>query len=184
MENNNGFYQCPYGMWPYYYNYPIAPTYRYHQPAHSEFYRQTEGQEEEAPIDNDINYILKNESRPKEDVGRVIELIETRLKDEYAEIIASGLDEKLLRYLVETIVEYIDENYDKYDQYNEERSINGKIIAIVNDLRSKFSWIFEILKLFGVVLTTITNFISRVVLITFENIRSKLPNHPKQRQYT
>ncbi|GIM28382.1 hypothetical protein CPJCM30710_10480 [Clostridium polyendosporum] len=181
MQNHNGFYQCPYAMWPYYYNYPIAPTYRYHQPVRSEFYRQMEDQKEETPIDSDMNYILKNETRPKEDVDRVIELIETRLRDEYVEITASGLDEKLLRYLVKTIVEYIDENYDKY---NEERSTNGKVVTIINDLRNKLPWIFEILKLFGVVLTTITNFISRVVLITFENIKSKLPTHPKQRYYT
>lgn len=180
MENNNGFYQCPYAMWPYYYNYPITPRYRHNQPAYSEFYRQTEDQKEETPIDSDINYTIKNGNRPKEDVDRVIELIETRLKDEYDEITASGLDEKLLRYLVETIVEYIDENYDKY---NEERSISGKVIDIVNDLRSKFSWIFEIFKLFGVLLTTITNFITRVVLITFENIRSKLPTSSKQRYH-
>ncbi|GIM30160.1 hypothetical protein CPJCM30710_28260 [Clostridium polyendosporum] len=168
MQNNNRFYQCPYTTWLYY-NYPIIAqdSYRYHQRVYNDFYNQPEDYEEETnlfeePIDEDT---------VKEDIVRVIRLIEERLQDEYTEIISTGLDKRVLRYIAETIVEYIDKNYDKYEGAG---TADEKTAAAIRDLRKELPWIFKVMDMFGVLPATVTRFISRSILIAFGNLRPQV----------
>ena len=173
MKNNNLFYPCPLAMCPYLNNMNYEET-----DEEDDLYREADDDENEEFEEFKEQKLSEEPSedytRARADIDRVMRMLQTQLANEYNTIIRAGLDRRLLNYMVETIVTYVDRNYYKY-----RGTMQQKIQAAGADIRRDIPWMFRIMQLYGISPATLMRFVNSILRISFENLRRPAPMPPK-----
>lgn len=175
MKNNNLFYPCPLAMCPYFNN----MNYEEADEEEEDLYREADDENENEDYEEFENQESDDEptedyTRARADIERVMRIIQMQLAADYNTIVRAGIDRRLLNYMVETIVTYIDRNYYKY-----RGTIQQKVQSAAADIRRDIPWIFRIMQLYGIAPATISRFINSVLRISFENLRRPAQTPPR-----
>lgn len=145
--------------------YPAAPYQGpYFTPWNDSFYAE-EGQVENREL-YDADTTSGEFTRAQRDVERVIPLALQRSAVEINQMTALGMPPSLIAYLVREMVEYIDRNFDNYD-----KSASYNITQAAESIKTRYYWIFNILRIYGVPFETQKNFLNNVVITAVRNLR-------------
>lgn len=110
--------------------------------------------------------------RNKNDVDRVIRTLDRKLRPVYNEILRAGVDKKVLNYMVYTMVNYIDRNYNKY-----KGTLDMKVNAAEADIKIRYPFIHDLLRIYNVSPATQMRFFDGVIRTSFEELR-RIPPKP------
>lgn len=122
--------------------------------------------------DSDIDDMDFFEDAPRsvQDVNRVVNAFEIRFRNLIDELQRAGIDRRLLRFLIRTVVAYIDDNFNRY-----RGTLERKINAAIRDIRLQLPWIISILRVFGVLPRRIVEILREIVSFAFQNLRRPMP---------
>ena len=131
-----------------------------------DYYYETE---EEIPYENTIF----NEGRAPRDVDRVVRMINRDARNVINELERIGINQRLLNYLITSMVSYIDRNYNKYRGPFEQR-----VRMAAQDLRRDLPWIFDIFRVMSASPATVARLTQIVVRTSLRNLRPGPPGPP------
>ena len=119
-----------------------------------------------------MNRDLDYERTPR-DVERVVRMIEKDAKSEIKELERIGINQRLLIYLITSMVSYIDRNYNRYKGPFEQR-----VRAVEQDLRRDLYWVFDIFRVMSASPATVARLTDTVIRTSLKNLRPLPPAPP------
>lgn len=169
MQYYNWYNQCPY-----------ASYYGYSYPASSRKFDNYAGYlndiydfaDEGAWQDIDMDQ--PEQSRAQRDVERVIPLVFQSSANEINQAVMLGMRPDLVAYMVREMVEYIDRNYETYD-----KSASYNITQAAESIKTRYYWIANIFRIYGVPFEVYTNLLNNVVITSLRNLRLPARNQDK-----
>jgi len=123
-------------------------------------------------LQEDLNYenTLDNDKRTPRDIQRVVRMIEKYAKNEIKELERIGINQRLLNYLITSMVSYIDRNYNRYKGPFQQR-----VRAVEQDLRRDLYWIFDIFRVTSASPATVARLIDAVIRTSLKHLRPQPP---------
>ena len=119
-----------------------------------------------------MNKNLDYERTPR-DIERVVRMIEKDAKSELKELERIGINQRLLNYLITSMVSYIDRNYNRYKGPFEQR-----VRAVEQDLRRDLYWVFDIFRVMSASPATVARLTDTVIRTSLKHLRPLPPAPP------
>ena len=110
-------------------------------------------------------------TRAQRDVERVIPIAVQNSANEIAQMTALGIPPSLITYFIREMVEYIDRNYERYN-----KTASYNITQASEGIKTRFYWIFNILRIYGVPFEVQTDFLNNTVITALQNLQA--PSSP------
>lgn len=157
MRYYNWYYQCPY----------LAQQSRFSYPVAQNLYGYYEQPNEQDDIPELLQNTDENITRTQRDVERVISMVEQELSNEINQLVNLGIKKEVVVYFIREMVEYLDKNYDKYNS----PLLMSDITSASEDIKTKYYWIFNILRICGVPFPLQMKLLYSTVRTAFQNLR-------------
>jgi hypothetical protein len=106
-------------------------------------------------------------TRTQADVERVIGIVQQSLANEIGQMVSLGLNQNVIAYFIRELVTYLDRNYNKYTS----ALLINDITAATEDIKTRFYWVFDIMRLYGVPFVLQMRFLYSTVRTAFQNLR-------------
>lgn len=124
-------------------------------------------------VENAAECHYADNDRASQDVTRVIGYIEQRVSQEIGEIVRIGMDRKLLDYLIRTMVQYIDKNYDRYQGL-----VPRRVEMALFDMKRDLGWVFDIMRIYHVSSSTENRLLDKLARAAVQDLRQH-PTMPR-----
>lgn len=118
---------------------------------------------------DDMDY-FEDAPRSVQDVNRVVNAFEARFRNLISELQRAGIDRRLIRFLIRTVVAYIDDNFNRY-----RGTLDRKTNAAIRDIRLQLPWIISIFRVFGILPRRIIEILRDILSFAFQNLRGPIP---------
>lgn len=106
-------------------------------------------------------------TRTQSDVERVIGLVQQGLANEIDQLAGLGINRNVIVYFIREMVDYLDKNYNKYNS----PLLKSDITSASEDIKSRYYWIFNIMRLYGVPFPLQMKILNTTIRIAFQNLR-------------
>jgi hypothetical protein len=109
---------------------------------------------------------LTGEARqPSDTVARILGLMDSEFESVYRELLRSGMNRRMARYLFGLVVTYTVRNASRYTG-----NIDQRVTSIFNNLRGQIPWIFIIFRGYGIPTGRVNDIVRSLIRFTLQNL--------------